>query len=137
MSNLIEKTLMIGFGIFVVSTFLSFSLPFLGQIFTVNDIVDDEFNDYLKLINDVNKGIVYIIDNPNSFYQKEIYYPDNLNITLEHYYANFRYEMHGEISKITIKYTMPIKSCQFCEILAKTYLYQVYLEENLIIIEII
>lgn len=137
MSSLIEKILIIGFGIFVASTFLSFSLPFLEQIFNYNDVVDDEFNDYLKLINDMNKGIVYIIDNPNSFYQKEIYYPDNLNITLEHYYANFHYYIQGKISEITIKYNKLLKSCQFYEILPKTYLYKVYIEGNLIIIEII
>lgn len=137
MSSLIEKILIIGFGIFVASTFLSFSIPFLEQIFTYNDIVDDEFNDYLKLINDIDKGIVYVIENPNSLYQKELYYPDNLNITLEHYYANFHYIIQGKISEITIKYNKLLRSCHFCEILPKTYLYQVYIEENLIIIEII
>ncbi|TFG12860.1 MAG: hypothetical protein EU531_10220, partial [Promethearchaeota archaeon] len=70
MTNLIEKALIIGFGIFIASLFLSISMPFLEKFVNYNSSLDDDLSDYLKLINEVDKGILYIIENPNSFYQK-------------------------------------------------------------------
>ena len=136
MTNLIEKALIIGFGIFIASLFLSISMPFLDRFFNYNSSLDDELSDYIKLINDVDKGILYIIENPNSFYQKEIYYPDNLNITIENKYANFQYQFQGEISDITLKYNTSLKACRFDEILPSSYLYKVYYDFSLIKIEI-
>jgi len=136
MTNLIEKALIIGFGIFITSLFLSISMPFLEKFVNYNGSIDDDLNDYLKLINEVDKGILYIIENPNSFYQKEIYYPDNLNITIENKYANFQYKFQGEISDITLKYNTPLKACKFDDILPNSYLYKVYYEFSLIKIEI-
>jgi hypothetical protein len=137
MTNLIEKTLIIGFGIFIASIFLTFSIPFLDNILYYNNILEDDLNDYLKIINDVDEGILYIIENPNQIYQKEIYYPNNLNITLDGQYVNFEYYFQGEISVITLKYNTALKSCKFYDIVPQSYLYQVFLDENLIKIEII
>jgi len=136
MTNLIEKTLIIGFGIFIAFIFLSFTIPYLEHIIDFNNSIDDNFNDYLKLINDVDKGILYIIENPNSRYQKEIYYPDNLNITMEYKYVNFQYYFQGEISDITLKYNRTLQSKRFDKIQPKSYLYSVIFDENLIKVEI-
>ena len=137
MTNLIEKTLLIGFGIFITSLFLTFSIPFFGHIFNYYGIIEDDLNDYLKVINDIDDGILYIIENPNQIYQKQIYYPDNLNITLEHQYINFEYYFQGEVFDITLKYNTSLKSCIFCEIVPQSYLFRVFFDENLIKIEII
>ena len=48
MTNLIEKTLLIGFGIFITSLFLTFSIPFFGHIFNYYGIIEDDLNDYLN-----------------------------------------------------------------------------------------
>ncbi|TFG03614.1 MAG: hypothetical protein EU542_01475 [Promethearchaeota archaeon] len=136
MTNLIEKALIIGFGILITTVFLSFSLPYIEQIIDYSSTTDDDLNDYLKLINDVDKGIFYIIENPNSSYRKEIYYPDNMNITIENKYANFQYIFQGKISEITLKYNNSLKSCYFGDLIPDFYLYEVYFDSNLIKLEI-
>ena len=137
MSNLIEKALIIGFGIFIASIFLTVLIPFLDNILYYNNVMEDDLNDYFKIINDVDEGILYIIDNPNQIYQKEIYYPDNLNITLNNQYITFEYYFQGEVSVIILKYNNSLKSCKFSEMVPQSYLYQVFFDENLIKIEII
>ena len=136
MTNLIETALLIAFGILITSLFLSFTLPYIEHIIDYNNRLDDNLNDYLKLINDVDKSILYIIDNPDSSYQKEVYYPDNLNITIENKYVNFKYYFQGEISDITLKYNMSLESSKFENILPKSYLLRATFNANLIIIEI-
>ena len=135
MTNLIEKALLIGFGIFISSLFLSFTLPFLEHIVDYNNGLDDNLNDYLKMINDVDKSILFIIENPNSRYQKEIYYPDNLNMTIENICVNFQYYFQGEISVIILKYNTSLSSGKFENILPKSYILNVYFNASLITIE--
>ncbi len=136
MTNLIEKALIIGFGIFIASIFLSFTMPFLGKIISYDIYVEDDLNDYIKLIDDVDKGIKYIIENPNNIYQKEIFYPNNMNITIDNFYINFKYIIKEESSQITLKYNNTLKSYCFCEISPKYYLFIVCYELNLIKVEI-
>jgi hypothetical protein len=136
MTNLIEKALLVGFGIFIASIFLSFTLPYLEYIFDYNNSFDDNLNDYLKLINEVDKGVLYIIDNPHSEYQKEIYYPDNLNITIENKDVNFQYYFQGETTIITLKYNCSLNSIRYDNMLPNSYLLIIYIEVSLIQIEI-
>lgn len=136
MTNLIEKALLIGFGIFITSIFLSFTLPYLDYILDYNNRLDDDLNDYLKLINDVDKGIIYIIDNPHSRYQKEIYYPSNLNTTIGNKIVNFEYYLQGEFTDITLKYNRSLISGRYDNLLPNSYVLNVYFEINLIKIEI-
>lgn len=136
MTNLIEKALLVGFGIFITSIFLSFTLPYLENILDYNNRLDDNLNDYLKLINDVDNGILYISDNPHSNYQKEIYYPGNLNITIENKEVNFLYYFQGETTDITLNYNISLISIVYADILPNSYLLGIYFEESLIKIEI-
>jgi hypothetical protein len=90
MTNLLEKSLLTGFGVFILIMFLSFVNPFIIQLFDVNQYYNDEVRPYLKLIDEIDEGINFVLINENNFYLYTIYYPDNLNISL--YEHNIKYE---------------------------------------------
>ena len=136
MTSLIEKALIIGFGIFIASIFISFIGPFLGHFLDYNNGLEDNLSDYIRLINDVDEGVLTVIDNRDYIYQKEIYYPESMNISIEDNYINFRYRIQDDTSDITIKYEIILKSCSFHNLAPNNYFYKVYFESNFIKIEI-
>jgi len=85
MTNLIEKALLIGFGIFTLTIFSSIIIPFLGAIAEFNQNGKDDLETYMFFINEVDQGINYVIQNKDKPYLKNIDYPSNLNIS---FYTN-------------------------------------------------
>ena len=83
MTNLLEKTLLIGFGIFTLITFASVIIPFIDEIFNYNKNQREELNEYLEFIDEIDVSIKYISNNPSQTYIKQIFYPSKLNITFQ------------------------------------------------------
>lgn len=94
MTNLIEKTLLIGFGIFTLTIFSSTIIPFLGAIAEFNQNGKDDLETYMFFINEVDQGINYVVQNKDKPYLKNLEYPSNLNISF--YANNAKYEFFIE-----------------------------------------
>lgn len=94
MTNLIEKSLLVGFGIFTLTIFASIIIPFLGKITDFNQNGRNDLESYMIFINEIDQGINYITQNQEEVYLKIINYPSNLNTT---FYANIaKYEFYIE-----------------------------------------
>ena len=90
MTNLIEKSLLLGFGIFTLTIFSSIIIPFLGTIAEFNQNGRNDLETYMFFINEIDQGINYIVQNQDEDYLKDVDYPSNLNIS---FYANIaKYE---------------------------------------------
>ena len=94
MAELFEKGLLIGFGIVVLLIFFSFLTPFLDVLYQYND--DSGLNNYTRVIDEIDEGILYVIDNPEEQYLSNIEYPRNLNITFHEKYTKYDFLIDGE-----------------------------------------
>ena len=63
MTNLLEKALITGFGIFILTIFISMINPFLMQISEFNDNVNTDIEKYENFFYEVDTGIKFIIKN--------------------------------------------------------------------------
>ncbi|MFX0035029.1 MAG: hypothetical protein ACFE9I_05240 [Candidatus Hermodarchaeota archaeon] len=122
MTNLIEKSLLIGFGIFTLTIFTSILFPFLGRISEFNENEKNNVQHYLIFIEQVDLGVNYIIKNPNDIYLKSIEYPNNLNISISHYNIKYEFLIEKKICVKIIEYKVPLLSSNFHEILPQIYL---------------
>jgi len=94
MTNLVEKSLLLGFGIFTLTIFASIIIPFLGKIADFNQNGKNDLETYMLFINEIDQGINYVVQNPDEVYLKTVNYPSNLNTT---FYANIaKYEFFIE-----------------------------------------
>ncbi len=94
MTNLIEKSLLLGFGIFTLTIFASIIIPFLGKIADFNQNGRNDLETYMSFINEIDQGIQYVIQNQDEVYLKIINYPSEINTT---FYANIaKYEFFIE-----------------------------------------
>lgn len=107
MTNLLEKALITGFGILILTIFISIVNPFLLQISEFNDNAKIDIEKYEKLFFEVDTGIRFNIENPNITYVKIIEYPTNLNITLTDFYCKYEYNIGNEYNYKIVEYNKP------------------------------
>ena len=87
MTNLLEKALLTGFGIFVLTIFLSMINPFIIQISEFNGTTENDIRIYENFFNEVDIAVKFIIECPDEIYLREIDYPKNLNVTFNDFYV--------------------------------------------------
>jgi len=131
-SNLLEKGLLTGFGIFLLISFLSLITPFLGILSDFNKNQNDDLYDYIKFINEFDSALKQVINNPESEYLEEIDYPLNFNITLEDHYAKFYFLLENIIQVRILEFAEFFHPALFYDMPAKTYLLSISMDLNLI-----
>ena len=134
MAELFEKALLIGFGIVVLLMFLSFLAPFLDVLFQYND--DGGLNNYTRVIDEIDEGILYIIDNPEEQYLVDIEYPPNLNITFCDQYTKYDFLIDSEWKYKVIFYEVVFISHFYHDIEPKIYQFSIFYDSSLINVQI-
>ncbi len=121
MTNLLEKSLITGFGIFILILFLILIAPFFQEIEEYKESEKDDLDDYSNFINKVNSAINYFINNPEEEYIEKIEYPENINVTFTENYAIFDFLIDGKVYSKTLKYDDQFIHKSYCDIPPKTY----------------
>ena len=122
MTNLIEKILLIGFGIFTLTIFSTILIPFLGRISEFNENEKNNLQSYIIFIEQVDQGINYVLQNPNDVYLKSIDYPENLNITISQYNIKYEFLIEKKICVKIVEYKVSLLSSNFHGILPEIYI---------------
>jgi len=125
MTNLLEKALITGFGIFILTIFISMINPFIIQISEFNDNINAEIEKYENLFFEVDTGIKFIIENPNTTYIKTIEYPNNLNITLTGFYCKYDYVIGNKENYKIFEYIKPFIDHSYIKLPATSYILRI------------
>lgn len=125
MTNLLEKALLTGFGIFVLTIFISLINPFIIQISEFNDNINADIEKYENFFLEVDTGIKFIIENPNTTYVKIIEYPKNLNITLTDFYCKYEYVIGNKENYKIVEYFKPFVYHSYIKLPAKSYILRI------------
>lgn len=125
MTNLIEKSLLIGFGIFTLTIFSSILVPYLGKIAEFNQNEKNLLESYMIFIDEIDQGITYVVRNPNQKYLKNVEYPNNLNITIYDHLIKYEFVFEKKICFKVIEYNVTFINRDFHEIPPQTYLLNV------------
>ena len=122
MTNLLEKALITGFGIFILTIFISMINPFLMQVSEFNDNVNTDIEKYENFFYEVDTGIKFLIENPNSTYVKDIEYPKDLNITLTGFYCKYEYVIDNKDNYKIFEYIKPFIDHSYINLPANSYI---------------
>jgi hypothetical protein len=106
MTNLIEKTLLLGFGIFTLTIFSSIVVPFFGALAEFNQNERNNLESYMYFINELDQGINYVIKNPDEVYLKTVDYPINLNTSFYASIAKFEFFIENQLCVKIYEYNM-------------------------------
>ncbi|MHA1991262.1 MAG: hypothetical protein ACW98A_09885 [Candidatus Hodarchaeales archaeon] len=134
MTNLLEKTLLLGFSIFLLTIFSSILIPFLDGINEFNNQEKNELETYTVFLNEVNDAVLYIIENPDESYLKDIQYPSNINLTFFDSFFISEFIIGTNKYNRVISFNHSFLNSNFNDLPPKTYLLNVsYPLSNIII----
>lgn len=125
MTNLIEKSLLLGFSIFLLTIFSSILIPFLNEINDFNAKDKPELDNYLDFFNEIDLAISFIIDNPDRSYQNDVSYPKDLNITVFDYFIIFEFNFRNDNISHILMYNVSFVNCFFHNLPPQMYLLNV------------
>ncbi|MBY9019766.1 MAG: hypothetical protein KGD67_01825 [Candidatus Lokiarchaeota archaeon] len=137
MTNLLEKALLTGFGLFILVIFISLINPFIISISEFNSTIKKDVNNYNIFFNEVDTAILFVIENPDVTYLNEIEYPRNLNVTLTEDYVKYHFLIENEIQYKIYEYVKPLISRVYNNLSSLRYILNVSYYYNHIDIQFI
>jgi hypothetical protein len=121
MTNLIEKSLLIGFGILTLTIFISIIIPLFGAIVDFNQNERTNLERCLLFINEIDQGVQYVIENPEGIYLKNIEYPNEMNTTFYDNRVKFEFYIDNQLCVRINEYSHNFVEICFCQMPAKSY----------------
>lgn len=135
MTNLLEKSLLTGFGVFLIISFFSIIAPFLTDVVEFDK--QNDLDSYILLISEIDRAILYISENPEEDYNEKVEYPSDLNITLNENYVICEFLLENIIYTRILSYNETFFSSHFYDVPPQTYLLNVHYELSLIKVQFI
>jgi len=132
MTNLLEKALLTGFGIFVLTIFLSMINPFIIQISEFNGTIENDIIAYENFFNEVDIAVKFIIENPDAIYLREIDYPKNLNVTFNDFYVKYDFLIENKLNYKIYEYNKPFINIFYRNLSTTTFILNVSCFQNFI-----
>ena len=128
MSNLVEKSLIIGFGVFSLIIFLSVITPLLN--ISLKNYLDDKktIENYNDFVDKVDAGICYVIANPRDEFQELIDFPPFLNISIFKNEISYNFKIDSDIISKHKLYSINFFSAEYKEYISQEYSLQIYFE---------
>lgn len=132
MSNLVEKSLIVGFGVFSLIIFLSVITPLLNT--SLKNYNDDKkvIENYYDLIDRVDVGIYYVIANPRNEFHELIDFPPFLNISIFKNEISYDFRIDTSIFSKHRLYSINFFSVEYKEYPSQEYILQVHFELELL-----
>jgi hypothetical protein len=125
MTNLLEKSLLLGFSIFLLTVFSAILIPFLGELTEYNENEKNILEIYTEFLDELNEAVLYIIQNPEESYLQDIQYPSNLNLTFFDSYIISEFLIGGNIYSKASSYNASFYNYFFHNLPPQTYLLNV------------
>jgi len=132
MTNLIERLLLIGLGIFLLTFFISFAFPLINELDSYETSVGNELRECDDFISQIDAAIFLVIESPEDSVYEFITFPDNLNLSIYQTYITFEYYIEKVLIKNPKQYGVNFISRKFHDMYFSTY----YLSVNWINVSI-
>jgi len=132
MTNLLEKALLMGFGIFVLTIFLSMINPFIIHISEFNGTIENDIIAYENFFNEIDIAVKFVTENPDAIYLREIDYPKNLNVTFNDFYVKYDFLIENKLNYKIYEYNKPFINHFYRNLSTTTFILNVSCFQNFI-----
>ena len=136
MTSILEKSLLLGFSIFLLTIFSSILIPYLGEIDEFNKGRRNDKESYMLFIDEINHAILSTINTPEEPYINTVDYPSDFNITVHDYFVICEFLYENNFYDKILFYNASFYNCNFHGIPPNTYLLNVSYQTAEIFIKI-
>ena len=137
MSNLIEKSLLVGFGVFTLIIFLSIITPFLNV--SLKNYLDDKktLENYNNFIDLIDTGVYYVIANPKNEFRELIDFPPFMNISISKNEIQYDFKIDTSIVSKQKIYSINFVNVEYKDYPSQKYNLKVYFELELLKVSLV
>ncbi len=137
MTNLLEKALLTGFGLFILIIFISLINPFIISISEFNSAIKNDIERYDNFFNEVDNAILFVIENPDVIFLNVIEYPGNLNISLTEGYVKYNFLIENEVQCKIYEYAKHFINNAYINLSTSRYILNISCNNNYINVQFI
>ncbi|MHA1507077.1 MAG: hypothetical protein ACTSO6_00045 [Promethearchaeota archaeon] len=137
MTNLLEKALLTGFGLFILIIFISLINPFIISISEFNSAIKNDIERYDNFFNEVDNAILFVIENPDVIFLNVIEYPGNLNISLTEGYVKYNFLIENEVQCKIYEYVKHFINNAYINLSISRYILNISCNNNYINVQFI
>ncbi len=134
MTNLLEKSLLLGFSIFLLTVFSVILIPFLDELTKYSENEKGELEIYMEFLDEINEAVLLVIQNPEKSYLQDILYPSNINLTFFDAYILSEFLIGGKIYNKVLSYNASFHNCFYRSLPSLTYVLNVSYPSSYIIV---
>ena len=135
MTNLLEKALITGFGIFALTMFIVLIAPMLDHLDKFELENSGDLRDVSVLIDEIDDGIEQVSTNPEEMYGSSIYYPPNLKIIIEGNHVRYDFKIDGKEHSEIRYYELELSSRTYEYLKPTSYILKIFSHKGLICLE--
>lgn len=136
MSSIVEKTLIVGFGLFILVILLSIVNPFINLFLQSYQNDKENLEIYNKTIDEIDAGIYYVLANPKNEYFNIISFPACMNISILRNEIIYSYKIDEKIISKHKLYSINFFKIVYKDYPPQNYSLRVYIELELLKISI-
>ena len=137
MTNLIEKSLITGFGIFILIIFFILISPFFNQAKEFNDNDKDDIDNYMDFVEQLDNAILSVIENPNIPYKDYIQCYENLDVIIVGKQVKFYFKLNNEPYYKILEYKIFFYNYTYDYLISEIYFLKIFTYNNNSVIDLI
>ena len=127
---MVERLLLLGLGVFLLTVFLSIAVPFLYELESYDEKLGKQLIEYNDFIEQIDGAIFALIENPSQYYNQPIKFPDNLNVSVYKNYVRYDYLLNNSVFDKNKQYGVVFNPKTYHNMVPITYRLIIYCEND-------
>ena len=137
MTNLLEKSLITGFGIVVLIIFIILIAPFYNQIEEFKEDDEEDIDNYLNFIEQLDNAILAVIKNPNIQYKNKIHCYETLDLIIERNQIKIYFKLEDDQYYKILEYNSYFCNYTYDTLASKVYSLEILFINNYSFIDVV
>jgi hypothetical protein len=137
MTNLLEKSLITGFGILILIIFIALITPFYNQIEEFKEDDEEDIDNYLNFVEQLDNAILSVIENPDTPYKDNIRCYESLDIMIEGNQLKIYFKLEDDLYYKILEYNRNFCNYTYNSLASELYSLEILFINNYTFIDVV
>ena len=137
MTNLLEKSLITGFGILILIIFIALIAPFLNQIEEFKEDDEEDIDNYLTFVEQLDNAVLSVIENPDIPYKDDIFCYETIDLIIEGNQIKIYFKLEDDPYYKILEYNRFFFNYTYDNFTSKQYSLEILFIDNYSLIDVV
>ena len=137
MTNLLEKSLITGFGILVLIIFIILIAPFFNQIEEFKEDDEEDIDNYMNFVEQLDNAILSVIENPDIPYKDDIHCYETIDLIIKGNQIKISFKLEDDHYYKILEYNSYFWNCTYDTLASEVYSLEILFINNYSFIDVV